>query len=212
MFKLAIVAMGMTLAASAAAQAPAGAPIPPAEAAYRATAERADRAFRAGDLSEALRLTEEARAVAEVRLGPSHQLAFESLNDISVLHQLRGNLQAAVSPALSAAGGLERVAGPDHPETLNALANLAQLWVRLERKTEAEPLLRRVYEARERSLGLSNEATLFALLEWAIFLHRERRLAEIKPQLERGAETARTALGADHVVARDLADALRAAG
>ncbi len=93
--------------------------------------------------------------------------------------QLRGELDLALPLALRAAGELERTVGPDHAETLNALANLAQLQLARGEKAQAEALLRRVHATRERVLGKSEEATLEALLELAIFLKKEGRLRVI---------------------------------
>lgn len=182
-----------------------------AEADYRAVTGRAQRAFGAGDFGTAMRLSQEARDLAAARLGRDHPLYFQSLNDIGVVHQILDQNEAALPLALMAAGGLERVSGADDRETLNALANLGQLYVRLGRHDEAEPLLRRVYSTRERVLGIRHEATLNALLEYAIFLSGRSRLAELQPQLERGAEAARSALGAESGAARDLGEALAAA-
>lgn len=182
-----------------------------AEAEYRAVTTRAQQAFGAGDFAAALHLSQQARDLAAARLGRAHPLYFQSLNDIGVVHQILGHNQAALPLALMAAGGLERVSGADDRETLNALANLAQLYVRLGRHEEAEPLLRRVYGTRERLLGIRHEATLNALLELAIFLSGRSRLVEIQPLLERGAQAARTALGPESGPARDLGDALAAA-
>lgn len=182
-----------------------------AEAEYRAITGRAQQAFGAGNFTQALQLSQQARDLAAARLGRDHPLYFQSLNDIGVVHQLLGQREAALPLALMAAGGLERVSGADDRETLNALANLAQLYVRLGRHEEAEPLLRRVYTTRERVLGLQHEATLNALLELAIFLNGRSRLVEIEPQLARGVEAARTALGAESGPARDLGEALAAA-
>lgn len=182
-----------------------------AEVEYRAVTGRAQQAFGAGNFAEALRLTQEARALAAARLGSDHPLYFQSLNDIGVIHQLMGNHQAALPVALVAAGGLERVSGPEDRETLNALANLAQAHVQLGQHEQAEPLLRRVFAARERLHGIGHRATLNALLELAVFLNGRRRLAEIEPLLARGSEAARTALGEDSGPARDLGEALASA-
>lgn len=182
-----------------------------AEAAYRSINDQARQAFGTGNYVEALRLSTEARAIAERRLGPTHRLTFQTMNDIAVIHYLQGDYAAALPLALEASAGLERVAGPNDPETLNALANLAQLFVQLRQREDAEPLLRRVYSARERTLGLGNAQTLESLLELAIFLNRGSRLPELTAELERGLEAARTALGEDSNQARDLGDALAAA-
>lgn len=175
-----------------------------AESEFRRVAVQAQLAFTAGRFRDALMIARDAHAFAAAELGKEHKLTLRALNDISVIHQLQGDHQAALPLALAAAGGLERVAGPDDPETLNALANLAQLHVARGAGADAEPLLRRVLATRERTLGPDKEATLNALLELAVFLKRERRLPQIKDRLEQGAAAARQTFGAEHALATDL--------
>ena len=181
-----------------------------AEAAFRSINDQARQAFGSGNFAEALRLSTEARSVAERRLGRTHRLTFQAMNDIAVIHYLQGDYAAALPLALEASAGLERVAGPNDPETLNALANLGQLFFQQRHYEDAEPLLRRVYGARERVLGLDHVQTLESLLELAIFLNRVSRLPELTAELERGLAAARTKYGEDSNQARDLTDALAA--
>ena len=179
-------------------------PILSAEAEFERFARAAKRLFVSGHYAEALQMSREAHAFAVAELGPTHPFALRALNDIAVVHQLRGELDAALPLALRAAGELERTVGPDHAETLNALANLAQLHVTRGDKKLAEPLLRRVHAGRERTLGAGNEATLEALLELAIFLKKEGRLRELAPRLAAAAETSIASQGADSAITRDL--------
>jgi tetratricopeptide (TPR) repeat protein len=168
-------------------------------------------ALNAGHYADALLIAQDALTFARREFGASSLLAMRALNDLAVVRQFRGEREAALPLALEAAGGLERLAGPDDPETLNALANLAQLYVQLDRRSDAEALLRRVFTARERTLGAAHESTLQALLELAVFLSHQHRLSEISARLQQAAAAARTALGAENETARDLADAARAA-
>lgn len=179
-------------------------PILSAEAEYDRVAAQARRYFTAGRYRDAMIMTRDAYGFIAGELGPQSILALRALNDIAVIHQLQGELDTALPLALESAGGLERVAGPDHAETLNALANLAQLHVERGDNNAAEPLMRRVIAARGRTLGAGDEATLNALLEYAVFLKRAGRLRELAGQLDRGVATARTSLGADAPVTRDL--------
>ena len=194
-----LLGMGASIPAAALAQ-----PILGPEAEYARVAAQARMAFTAGRYRDALMMTRDAHAFVAAELGQDHVLTLRALNDIAVIHQLQGDLDAALPLALTAAGGLERAAGPDDPETLNALANLAQLHVSRGEFDRAEPLLRRVHEARARTLGAGHEATLNALLELAVFLKRDGRLEQIASLLDRGAAAARAGLGAESAIATDL--------
>lgn len=186
-------------------------PILSAEAEFNRFSQAARAMFSAGRYAEALQMSREAHAFAAAELGPTHPLTLRTLNDIAVIHQMRGDKDAALPVALRAAGELERTAGADHAETLNALANLAQLHVSRGERKQAEPLLRRVQAARERTLGAGHEATLNAVLELAVFLRREQRLREIAALLDRSAAAARAEMGAESAIAIDLTAAAAAA-
>jgi hypothetical protein len=179
-------------------------PILSAEAEFERFARAAKRLYVSGRYAEALQMSREAHAFAAAELGATHVLTLRALNDIAVIHQLRGEHDVALPLALRAAGELERSAGPEHAETLTALANLAQLHMSRGDKSQAEPLLRRVHTSRERALGAGAEATLEALLELAIFLKREGRLRELAPRLTAAAQAATASQGADSAITRDL--------
>ena len=186
-------------------------PILSAEAEFQRFARAAKAAFISGRYADALQMSREAHAFASAELGPTHPFALRALNDLAVVHLLRGEHDAALPLALRAAGELERTAGPDHAETLNALANLAQLHISRGAPKEAEPLLRRVYASRERALGAGDEATLNALLELAVFMKQQGRLREIAGQLERAAATSEATHGPAPAISRDLKAAAAAA-
>lgn len=203
--------LGLALGSLTLAAAPAGAwqdqPILSAEAEFERFARSAKRLFVSGRYAEALQMSREAQAFAAAELGPTHPFALRALNDIAVIHQLRGEYDIALPIALRAAGELERTAGSDHAETLNALANLAQLHLSRGEKKQAEPLLRRVFTSRERVFGAADEATLNALLELAIYLKKEGRLRELALRLSAAAEASLASQGADSAITRDLTSA-----
>jgi Tetratricopeptide repeat len=60
----------------------------------------------------------------------------------------------------SAASPLCRSPGPEHPDTLSSVNNLAGLYESTGRYAEAEPLYKRALEARERVLGPEHPDTL----------------------------------------------------
>jgi len=57
----------------------------------------------------------------------------------------------------------ERLLGPDHPDTVGAVANLADIYVTLGRYREAEPLARRFLADSERVFGAEHPYTLRAI-------------------------------------------------
>ena len=65
--------------------------------------------------------------------------------------------------------------GPEHPETLTSVNNLAELYRSQGRYGEAEPLYRRALEASERVLGPENPATLTTRGNLAVLLVRTGR-------------------------------------
>jgi hypothetical protein len=178
-----------------------------AEAEVERIAAQARAAFGAGRYRDALILLRDVHAFSAAELGAEHPLTLQALSNIAALQQVQGNTEAALPLALAAAGGLERAAGPDHPDTLNALANLAQLHIARGEQAAAEPLLRRVYSGRQRTLGADHEATLEGLLELAAFLNRAGRIREVRSDLERALQAARTKHGSDSPIATDLAAA-----
>ena len=56
-----------------------------------------------------------------------------------------------------------RVMGPDHPDTINSINNLASCLNDQRRFEDAEPLYRQALEARVRVLGASHPDTMTSL-------------------------------------------------
>ena len=54
----------------------------------------------------------------------------------------------------------QRVEGPEHAETLNAMNNLALVYVGLGKNAQAKPLYMKALEASQRSLGPDHQRTL----------------------------------------------------
>src|SRR5262249_46367314 len=66
----------------------------------------------------------------------------------------------AGAPDPGALKGRERVLGPEHPDTLTGVRNLAWLYQSQGFYTEAEPLLKRALAGFERKLGMEHRQTL----------------------------------------------------
>ena len=72
----------------------------------------------------------------------------------------------------------ERILGPEHPNTLTSLNNLAVLLYEKGDDDAAEPLYRRALEASERILGPEHPRTLTSVNSLAMLLNATGRLAE----------------------------------
>jgi WD40 repeat protein/serine/threonine protein kinase len=88
--------------------------------------------------------------------------------------------------------------GPDHPDTLTALHDLAALLCDQGKPAEAERLFRQNLAARRRTLGPDHVESLFALRELAALLREEDKAVEAEALLRRYVEDSRRVLGPDH--------------
>jgi len=93
---------------------------------------------------------------------------------------------------------LERVLGPEHPDTLLGASNLAYYLQEAGEAEEAESLCRRVLEARERVLGHEHPATLTSMNNLAGLLRRKGDYADAEPLCRRAFEARERLLGPDH--------------
>lgn len=71
--------------------------------------------------------------------------------------------------------------GPEHPDTLVALNNLALDMVGDGRYAEAEPLFRQVWDASKRVLGKDHPSTLVSVNNLALDIRDQGRYAEAEP-------------------------------
>ncbi|RYD25193.1 MAG: tetratricopeptide repeat protein, partial [Verrucomicrobiaceae bacterium] len=92
----------------------------------------------------------------------------------------------------------ERVLGPEHPDTLTSLSNLAALLHAKGDCAGAEPLHRRTLEARERVLGGEHPSTLTSLSNLAFLLHAKGDHAGAEPLHRRALEARERVLGPEH--------------
>jgi len=106
----------------------------------------------AGNPEEALALGEESLALRKALFGESHPDVAESLDNLGVLHTIRGEY-AQAEPLLKAAiDWRARYLGADHPDYLNCLGNLAFLYAQMGRIAEAEPLMKAICNAQSRAI------------------------------------------------------------
>ncbi len=92
----------------------------------------------------------------------------------------------------------ERVLGPEHPDTLSSLNNLAILYHEQGKFELAEPLYQRALEGRERVLGPEHSDTLGALNNLAVLYNVQGKFELAEPLYQRALETRERVLGPEH--------------
>jgi tetratricopeptide (TPR) repeat protein len=93
---------------------------------------------------------------------------------------------------------LERVLGPDHPDTMNARNGLAAAYHAAGRTADAIPLVQQALAARERLLGADHPSTLASRNNLASAYRAAGRPAEAIPLFETNVAACERLLGADH--------------
>ncbi len=130
--------------------------------------------------------------------------------------ELGDNAPQAIAVGESLIGDLERVLGPDHPDTLTVQNNLAAAYRDTGRFTEAIRLFERTLAARERTLGPSHSDTLSSQRSLAAAYRDAGRFTEAILLFERTLAARERELGPDHPSTvnslSDLAAAYRDAG
>jgi len=111
---------------------------------------------------------------------------------------------------------LERILGPDHPDTMNTRNSLAAAYLAAGRRSEAVPLFERTLADRERTLGLNHPDTLISRNNLAAAYQDAGRVAEAISLLQLTLAARERLLGSGHPVTLNsrgnLAAAYRAAG
>ena len=93
---------------------------------------------------------------------------------------------------------LERMLGPDHPDTMNARNSLAAAYHAAGRTAEAIPLVQQILADRERLLGADHPSTLASRNNLASAYRATGRPAEAIPLFEQNVAACERLLGADH--------------
>jgi tetratricopeptide (TPR) repeat protein len=132
------------------------------------------------------------------------------------LHELADDPAQALAIGQALAADSQRLLGPDHPDTLAVLNNLAQAYTSAGRPAEAIEILERTSAARERVLGAGHPDILVARNNLAGAYRDAGRLPEAIALFERTLADSERLLGTDHpgtLMARNyLASAYRQAG
>jgi tetratricopeptide (TPR) repeat protein len=137
---------------------------------------------------------------------------YGALGELAHILRHRGRSDAEVMKmAETAAEGLERTLGPDHPDTLARLNNLALAYQDAGKVPEAIALFERVRDARIAKLGPDHPHTLITLNNLALAYQDAGKVPEAIALFERVRDARIVKLGPDHPDTLDTLNNLAAA-
>jgi serine/threonine protein kinase len=150
-----------------------------------------------GEHAEAERIYEQ--VLRARRSGSDERAMLATMNSLAGELLLQSKLPEAERLYQQVLEASQRILGPDHPETLNALHNLAlTLSTQPDRVNEARPLAEKTLEARRRILGPEHWHTLAALNTLAGLFYQQGNLVEAGRLYGDLATTSQRVLGRDH--------------
>jgi tetratricopeptide (TPR) repeat protein len=120
------------------------------------------------------------------------------LLQVGIYFYQRGQFKEAEPLWKSVLAICEQVLGPEHPDTLSSLNNLAALYDDLGKYEEAEPLYQRALETRERVLGPEHPDTLGTVNNLAELYRNQGKFEQAEPLYQRALTTYERVLGPDH--------------
>ncbi len=153
-------------------------------------------AWRAGQLSTALRLGEDLLSAA--RNGGSDQQVSRAANEHALTLTAIGRYKEAEPLTREALKIGHKVLGMDHPDYAICLNNLANLLRSTGRDTEAELLYREALEIDRKALGTDDPDYAIDLSNLAGLLQATGRYDEAEPMFREALEIGRKTLGVDH--------------
>ena len=122
----------------------------------------------------------------------------QALTYVATMHRTHGRYPLAEGYNRRDLTWCEQHCGPEHPDTLASLNNLANLLSDRGDLAGAEPLYRRALEARERTLGPEHPDRLASLNNLAALLNDRGDLAGAEPLYRRALEARERTLGPEH--------------
>ena len=94
--------------------------------------------------------------------------------------------------------GRRRILGPEHPDTLQSMADLASIYTRGGKDAQAEPLFREVFDIERRILGPEHPETVWTLGGLAVACDNQGNYAQAEPLFHQAVEIARRVLGPEN--------------
>ena len=99
---------------------------------------------------------ERSLSIRQKTFGPNHPAVAESLNNLAISYQERGDLAKALQLYSRSLAIYEAVFGPDHPNVADTLGNLAEVYRAQGDHAKAFPLCERGLAIRQRAFGREN--------------------------------------------------------
>lgn len=124
-----------------------------------------------GELDRAQQLFTRAIRILE-KLGPAHPELAAALNNLSLLHKIKGDYETARALQERALDILEQTLGPDHPGVGSVLANIGSLHKQQGDLAGALPRFERAIAIKEAALGPEHPQVALLLAKLANITHR----------------------------------------
>jgi tetratricopeptide (TPR) repeat protein len=173
---------------------------------YRAAASvleaRAEAVARSRDRQAIRELPEQVTALGETAGEGDEQLTRAlvrlRLHVLSGLIDLGDSMPQAIVFGEPLAAHLDRMLGPDHPDTLSVRNSLATAYHAAGRTADAIPVIEQILAARERLLGADHPSTLAARNNLASAYRTAGQAAKAIPLFEKNVAACEALLGSDH--------------
>jgi hypothetical protein len=169
------------------------------EASFAALAEHGNHAAVNEMAGQVMALAENAGAAPD---DADEQLAttLTRLRSLALTHlvELGDNMPHAIAIGEPLTADLERLLGPEHPDTVRARIDLARAYHQTGRVADAVPLVEQILTAREQLFGAEHARTLTARNNLASAYRATGRAAEAIPLFEQNVATCERLFGADH--------------
>ncbi len=154
----------------------------------------------AGKLEDSEKLYRQVLDGRRKLLGDSHIDVAAVMINLGMLYSAEGLAKYDEAEPLLIAGFnlTQELLGPEHPNTIRSLHNLAALYEDMGRFEEALPLMERDLVLAERVFGAEHDSTLKAINNLAVLYSRMDRFDDAERMHTRNFETCKSAFGADH--------------
>ena len=119
-------------------------------------------------------------------------------NEVATIYYNLGAIEPAAAQFKLALDLWESKLGADHADTLKAVNNLGQTFMRMRRPADAEPLYRRALDGRRRILGEDDPFTLVSMNNLAELLRSAGKLDEAEALFRRALDVQRRVHGPAH--------------
>jgi serine/threonine protein kinase/tetratricopeptide (TPR) repeat protein len=154
-------------------------------------AKGADITLLRGILDDAAERLANSEIADELIAAELHSVVGEVYHALGLYRQAEEHLPVALESR-------KRVLGEEHPSTLNATVDLANLYSAQGRYAEAEPLYQQTLEMQKRVLGEEHPSTLSSMNNVATAYSQQGRYAEAEPLYLQMLEIQRRVLGEEH--------------